>query len=88
MRALDFAPRGRGAFKFSSVAPVMQDHVEQEHKDENAAEGDDDGRTGRRIHLHAEIYPESGDECTHGPSNGKAWTDSISEKHGSNAGHN
>jgi hypothetical protein len=27
-KALDFAPRGRGAFKLTRVAPVMQDHME------------------------------------------------------------
>src|SRR5215475_437974 len=65
---------------------MVQDQVKQEHDDEDGAEGNHDGGTGRRIDDDAEIAAESGDEGAHGPANGEARADAVSEEHGANAG--
>ena len=70
------------------VAAMMNDKVQQEHQDQHAAEGDDDGCSRRRIDYHAEITAERGHERAHCPADSEAWADAVREKHCADAGNN
>ena len=54
--------------------------MKEEHDDEDAAEGADDGGTGREVEPNGEIAAEGRDERAHGPTDRQARADAVGEQ--------
>ena len=65
----EFPLGGAGAGELGGAA-VVDDDVDEEHQDEDAAESYDDGGAGRSVELNAQVAAERGDQRAHGPADG------------------
>jgi hypothetical protein len=72
---------GYNTVEMVGLSPMKENQMDQEHEDQDSAEGANDGGASRGIQADREVDAQGRDQGSHGPSNCEPWTYLIREQH-------